>query len=103
MVKFDCIHKMNETQNKWIGKIKSFSDHSCFYEIKVDDNNSGMRIIFGNSESGNFICLPEYGVSCRSDSFSDAGQNYENLAPLIGEVDAVTVSQALNKMSEVLF
>lgn len=103
MIKFDCILKMNENQQKWIGKIKSFTDHSCFYEINVDDNSAGMRVIFGNSESGNFICLPEYGVSCGSESFSDPGHNYEKLVPLIGEMKAITVSQALNKMSEVLF
>lgn len=103
MVKFNCVQKINETQTSWVGKIRTFKDNNSNYEINVDGINTGMRIIFGNSERGSFISLPEYGVSCGADSFSNASQNYEKLAPLIGEVDAITVAEALNKMSEVLF
>jgi hypothetical protein len=49
------------------------------------------------------ICIPEYGVGCGVRSFEDSSRNYQKLAPLIGETNAIVVVRALSKMSEILF
>jgi hypothetical protein len=64
--------------------------HGSHYEIKIE-SRSGITVIVGKSEYGNFACIPDWSAGCYLSSLRDTFWNQERLIDAIGTVDGITV------------
>ena len=95
-MEYKCTLQQDEKTVHWKGEINSYSEHNGFYEMKVSGRGSGIHMIFGSGDNGNFICLPDYSAGCYLANYHDTFWNREALTVLIGPVDAETVVKALD-------
>lgn len=78
----------------WDGIIPKFENHGSHYEARIE-SRSGIMVVFGKTAQGGFACMPDYDGGCHLSYFKDRFWNTERLIHVLGEVDAVTVAQAL--------
>ena len=91
---FKCKHKNEE----WRGKIVSVLNHGSHYEMKIE-SRSGILIFFGQSKAGHFLSAPDFSVGCHLADLGDLFWNSEQLIRVLGEVDGITVAEALKTFS----
>jgi len=97
MIEFKC----NNKTETWTGKIKYLKDYGNYYEMKID-SRSGFQVIFGCSSIGNFICVPGFNVGCLLAHLKDRFWNQEKLTVLLGEVDGITLAEALYNVYDLI-
>jgi len=97
MEEFRC---ENKTES-WVGYIKYIKNYGSHYEIYVE-SRSGLLIIFGETSSGNFLCIPNFNVGCELAGLSDRFWNQERLISILGEIDGITVTEALYTVSNLI-
>ncbi len=90
MIEFNC----NSDAETWTGKINYLKDYGNHYEMRIE-SRSGLHVIFGCSSNGNYICVPDFNVSCYLAHLKDRFWNQEKLTSLLGEVDGITLAEAL--------
>lgn len=94
-----------ETENgieKWSGLIVNIINHGSHYEMRIE-SRSGIMVLFGESRSGYFACIPEWEAGCHLAHPSDVFWNTEQLANAMGnKVDAITVACALKAIASKL-
>ncbi len=83
----------------WCGQIKYIKNYGSHYEMRVEAR-SGITIIFGETISGNFLCVPAFNVGCELAYLKDKFWNSERLIYILGEVDGITVAEALSYVSD---
>lgn len=94
ILSFACQMNTDDGIECWKGVIPKFLDRGSHYEIKIESRSSIM-VLFGETSQGGFACMPDYGVGCHLGSFKDKFWNTENLTAVLGEVDGITVAEAL--------
>ncbi len=70
------------------------------YSIDVTGHGSSFHIIFGKSNKGNYLCIPEWNVGCELASFSDSFWNQERLEQQLSKTDAITIAIAIKEASQ---
>lgn len=95
-IEFTC------TQNKktWQGKITKIIDYGSHTELRIA-SRSGITVIIGETQAGNFCCIPDWQAGCHLADLSDSFWNYESLYQATkNKVDAMTVAKALHAYYE---
>lgn len=96
---FDCEMKIHKEIQKWRGNIKSFRKCNNCYEIFID-SRSTLRVIFGETSFGGFACIPDFEAGCHLINLSNKFWNTEKLISSIGNVDGITIGQALYELNK---
>jgi hypothetical protein len=79
----------------WNGKISGIINYGSHTQMQIE-SRSGINIIFGETQSGNFCCIPDWQAGCQLAGLDDSFWNYESLTRAMkNKVDAMTVSKAL--------
>lgn len=94
-VSFPCT---NEGQ-LWYGIITYIENYGSHYEMRIE-SRSALTVILGKTSSGNFLCIPAFNVGSELAHLKDIFWNTERLISILGEVDGVTVAEALYYISE---
>ena len=95
---FNCEMNINKEIQRWKGKISSLKKCNNCYEIFID-SRSTLRVIFGEASFGGFASIPDFEAGCHLINLSNQFWNTEKLISAIGNVDGVTVGQALYELS----
>ncbi|MCD7766914.1 MAG: hypothetical protein LUH53_10470 [Lachnospiraceae bacterium] len=79
----------------WEGRTESIKRNGEGFEADVFGRGSHMHIIVGKYVSGNYVCIPGWGVGSPLAALDDRFWNKEQLSRHLGEIDAITLSEAL--------
>ena len=73
------------------------------YELEVTARYSSFHIICGKHKYGSYICIPNWNIGTELAGLSDSFWNFERLTtyyPELSQVDAISIVNALVKLSE---
>jgi hypothetical protein len=101
LITFECARKNGNKIERWTGIIPRITDHGNHYEIRIE-SRSGIMVIFGKVTRGGFACMPDHGVGCHLASLNDKYWNTESLVDVLGEIDGITVAEALYSLRNTL-
>lgn len=93
-MKFKCSRLLDTEKEIWTGEIVSYSNNNNSTEIYIQSRSS-IHVIVGESEYGNYACIPNFNRGCYLSTLDDLFWNTESLVKLIGEVDGITVANAI--------
>jgi len=96
---FECINKMKNRSEKWVGRITDFKSYGTHYEIRIE-SRSGIVVLFGKTAQGAFACMPDFGAGCHLVNPRDLFWNTERLIRVLGKVDGITVATALYVLAD---
>lgn len=83
-------------RKKWNGKIEYLLKKTDGFEGIINGRGSSMFFIVGESERGNYICLPEWGIGSELAHLSDTFWNQERLEiQKLSTPDAITLATGL--------
>ena len=95
---FECRRIINGKKECWSGSITTFTKYKSHYEIRIE-SRSGIMVVFGETSRGKFACMPDFGTGCHLVDLNNRFWNTEKLTEVLGEVDGITVSEALYVLS----
>lgn len=84
-----------KSEKTWVGEICNLIIKKSYYEMDVAGRGSSFHIIFGDSQKGGYICIPEWDVGSQLASYEDTFWNTEQLVKQLSIVDAITVATAI--------
>lgn len=96
-VTFPC---RNE-EELWYGVITYIENYGSHYEMHIE-SRSALTVIFGKTNVGNFLCIPAFNVGSELAELRDTFWNTERLISILGEVDGITVAEALYYISDTI-
>lgn len=96
---FKCTLTTESSSESWIGRIIKIINHGSHHEIKIE-SRSGITVIVGSTEQGNFACIPDWNAGCHLSNLKDKFWNEERLSSILGEVDGITVAAALYMVAD---
>jgi len=96
---FRCERTIDSEREVWQGLIVRFNEHESFYELRIEAR-SGIMVLFGKSSRGYFACMPDFNCGCHLSKLKDTFWNTEKLTELLGEVDGITVANALYALAD---
>ena len=96
---FRCERKINSKKEVWQGAIIRFQERESYYELRIEAR-SGIMVLFGKCSRGYFACMPDYDCGCHLSDLKDRFWNTEKLTELLGEVDGITVANALYALAD---
>ncbi|WP_028309332.1 DUF6618 family protein [Desulfitibacter alkalitolerans] len=98
---FECRMKTDSGIERWNGIIPKVVNHGSHFEIGIE-SRSGITVVFGKTSNGGFACMPDYNTGCHLSNLKDKFWNTEKLTAVLGEVDGITVAQALYVLADKL-
>ncbi|MHB1256528.1 MAG: hypothetical protein ACYCXI_10015 [Dethiobacteraceae bacterium] len=101
LLSFTCRMKTEHGIECWDGIIPRINNHGSHYEIRIE-SRSGIMVVFGKTSHGGFACMPDHDAGCHLSDLKDKFWNAEQLIPILGEVDGITVAQALYTLADKL-
>lgn len=96
---FKCERETDTGKEVWEGVIPRFTKYKSHYEIRIEAR-SGIMVVFGKSSSGYWACIPDWNAGCHLSSLKDRFWNTEQLTRVLGEVDGITVANALYTLAD---
>jgi len=99
LISFECIRKTGRKKEHWNGIIPRIIKHGSHYEIRIE-SRSGIMLVFGKTSQGGFACAPDFGAGCHLVDLKDKFWNTEKLSEVLGEVDGITVAEALYALAD---
>ena len=87
---------------RWEGHIRLIKGSEP-YELEVTARHSSFHILCGKHAYGSYICIPNWNIGTELAGLSDSFWNFERLTtyyPEVSPVDAVSIVDALVKLSE---
>ena len=100
MITFDCT-LLTDKKQKWVSRITYLKEYKNHVEIRIESRSS-LLVIFGITSLGLFACVPDFDVGCHLSYLNDKFYNTEKLISVLGEVDGITVANALYATSDVI-
>ncbi len=91
-----------ERSRRWQGEVVVKSRSKEMAELLISGRGSCMNAVVGRYEGGQYICIPELDTGCPLSRLTDTFWNRERLSGHVGEVDAITIANALEAVSEYL-
>lgn len=88
-------------EENWEGIVQYIKNYGSHYEIKIQSRSS-LLVLIGRTTFGYFACIPDWQAGCHLASFKDLFWNTEQLSQVIGDIDGITVAQALYTISNEL-
>ena len=101
LISFQCKRNNDGKIECWDGIIPRFENYGSHFEIRIE-SRSGILVLFGETTQGCFACMPDYDVGCHLSDLRDRFWNAERLKAVLGEVDGVTVAEALYALADKL-
>jgi len=98
-VSFECQMKTDGGIERWKGNIPGFVNYGSHFEVRIE-SRSGIMVLFGKTSQGGFACMPDYDTGCHLSNLKDKYWNTERLTTVLGEVDGITVAQALYVLAD---
>jgi hypothetical protein len=98
---FNCKLETDNGEECWTGTVTKIINHGSHYEIKIESRSS-MNVIIGSTEQGNFACVPDWAAGCHLSNFKDNFWNKERLCRILGNIDGITVADALYTIADYL-
>jgi len=95
MIEFQC---KKEKKEMWEGKIIYLKKYKSHYEFRIE-SRSGILVLVGKTTDGGFACMPDFGAGCYITNLRNQFWNTEKLVNVLGEVDGITVANALFALS----
>ncbi|MBC3803389.1 hypothetical protein GH808_02915 [Acetobacterium fimetarium] len=98
-----CSDGQSDTAS-WQGQVRLITTVKP-YELTVTARNSSFHIICGTYTYGNFLCIPDLGVSTPLAALNDSFWNLEQLTinnPDLSETDAISIICALKALKSYL-
>jgi len=83
----------------WDGIIPRFENYGSHFEIRIE-SRSGIMVLFGETTQGCFACMPDHDVGCHLSDLKDRFWNAEQLTAVLGEVDGITVAEAIYALAD---
>lgn len=99
LISFECKMKTDNGIERWKGIIPRITDHGSHFEIRIE-SRSGIMVVFGKTSRGGFACMPDYDTGCHLSDYKDRFWNTERLTAVLGEVDGITVAEALYTLAD---
>ena len=99
LISFECIRKNGRKKERWNGIIPKIIKYESHYEIRIE-SRSGIMVTFGKTSQGGFACMPDFGAGCYLADLKDRFWNTEKLSEVLGEVDGITVAEALYALAD---
>lgn len=98
---FECTLPAGEGEEgqKWQGGVLVRSRSTDMAELLIYGRGSCMDAIVGKYGNGQYICVPDLDIGCPLSRLTDTFWNQERLSFHVGEVDAVTMANALEAVS----
>ncbi len=96
--------KDNSNAGSWKGKVRLMTTVNP-YEMTVTARQSCFHIICGSYAHGNYLCIPNLGVSTELSGLNDTFWNLERLTmnnPDLSETDAISIIYGLKAISAYL-
>ncbi|HHU78933.1 MAG TPA: hypothetical protein GXZ29_08700 [Clostridiales bacterium] len=99
MMQFHCSYQWDDgSSDVWYGTVDQVVSFGSHYEIFILSRSS-LRVMVGESSSGLFACLPDYGAGCHLSTLDDTFYNSEKLIrALDNAVDGTTIAYALKAL-----
>ena len=94
-MEFKCKDTYNKTA--WSGRITNIVGFGSHIEFVII-SRSYIKVLIGNTSMGGFACMPDYNAGCYIADLSDKFWNTEQLVGVIGDVDGITVGEALYQL-----
>jgi len=103
-MKFECTlpEDEGEGEQRWFGEVLVKSRSIYMAELLIYGRGSRMDAVVGKYGNGQYICIPDLDTGCPLSSLTDTFWNQERLSGHVGEVDALTIANALEAVSEYL-
>lgn len=101
IIQFECTRKVGRKTERWTGIIPRITEYGDHYEIRIE-SHSGFMVLFGKASRGGFACLPDHGIGCHIAGLKDKYWNQESLIAVLGEIDGLTVAEALYALRKVI-
>ncbi len=95
---FQCSRVTENGLERWSGLIVNIINHGSHYEMRIE-SRSGIMVLFGETRSGYFACIPDWDAGCHLAHPSDLFWNTEQLVSVLGEVDGITVACAISAIA----
>jgi hypothetical protein len=86
---------------KWAGRITAIKSYGSHIELRIESRSS-ILVLIGQTTSGHFACMPDFGAGCYLADLKDIFWNTEKLTAVLGKVDGITVAYALSSISDQL-
>jgi hypothetical protein len=84
----------------WNGKITNVISYGSHTELHIE-SRSGITVIVGKTQSGNFCCIPDWNAGCHLAELDDSFWNFESLTRAMkNKTDAMTIAKALQAYFE---
>lgn len=98
---FECTLPAEEggEGQRWTGEVFVRSHSPYMAELLIYGRGSRMDAIVGGYGNGQYICIPDLDTGCPLGRLTDTFWNQERLSGHVGEVDAVTIANALEAVS----
>lgn len=93
-MRFKCLEKHGKKIESWEGTITKINKHQECHEIWIRSRSSIM-VMVGTTSRGNFVCCPDFNAGCHLVNLKDRFWNTERLTTILGNVDGITVAEAL--------
>jgi hypothetical protein len=99
LISFKCRRKTDSGIEHWEGIIPRIIEHGSHFEIRIE-SRSGIMVVFGRTSQGGFACMPDHGIGCHLRDYKNRFWNTERLIAILGEVDGITVAEALYALAD---
>lgn len=103
-MEFECTlpEDEGEEEQRWLGEVLVKSRSIYMAELLIYGRGSRMDAVVGRYGNGQYICIPDLDTGCPLGRLTDTFWNQKRLSFHVGEVDAVTIANALKEVSEYL-
>ena len=92
--KCQCTYDSGRTRS-WTATWSIVDSGDEFTELKITGCGSSYHIILGHYSSGNFLCIPDSGLSCPLAHWTDVFWNMERISRILNRTDAVTIATGI--------
>ncbi len=99
IITFQCKRNIDGKIECWDGIIPKFENYGSHFEIRIE-SRSGIMVLFGGTTQGGFACMPDHDVGCHLSDLRDRFWNAERLTAVLGEVDGITIAEALYVLAD---
>lgn len=103
-MKYDCYNKYAEDKKdaRWQGEIQALQEKNDGFEAEITGRSSSFYMIVGESERGNYLCIPNWQIGCELASYQDVFWNQEKLEEQVSTVDAITIANGIRLISQIM-
>ena len=103
-MEYDCYNKnaRKKENQHWKSEILSYEKRKDGFEAEIIGRGSSFYLIVGQSERGNYLCIPTWRVGSELADLTDNFWNQEQLGRQLSTSDSITVTNGIQILSYLL-